>query len=98
MQAVHLSIKHFFRGRRRRNPRLRAQQPVGATSGELTHLVGAGTVSEGEHRLDTKLLALLEQGTGGWIHSAVEHHVVAPAVSLLYGCLPDLRPCCNPHS
>src|SRR2546426_7871389 len=41
----------------RRNARLRAQQPVGSSSGELGHLVGAGAVAEGEHgdRKSTRL-------------------------------------------
>src|SRR2546422_6522863 len=46
-------------------PRLRAQQPVGSSSGELGHLVGAGAVAEGEHGLDAELAPLLEQRPAG---------------------------------
>src|SRR5437879_3655882 len=94
IEALLVSVKEFFRGRLRGDSRLRAQQAVGATSGELTHFVGAGTVTEGEHRLDTELPALLEQGTGGGIHSAVEHSIRAKALQLREGRITVTRLVC----
>src|SRR6266568_4304744 len=94
IEALLVGVKEFFRGRLRRDSRLRAQQALGATSGELTHFVGAGAVTEGEHRLDTELLALLEQGTGGGIHSAVEHRIRATALQLREDRLPVHRLVC----
>src|SRR6266568_2017290 len=82
------SSKEILRGRLRRDSGLRAQQAVGGAAGELTHLVGAGSVAEREHSLDPELLALLEQGTGGGIHSAVEHRVRATALQLREDRLP----------
>ena len=54
---------------------LRAEQAFGRGAGEFCHLVGAGAVAEREYGLDAKFLALLEQGTAGLIHAAVENRI-----------------------
>jgi len=63
IEALLVSVKEFLRGARA-GYRLRAQQAVGATSGELT-ILSVQAPSRRRTRLDAKLLALLEQGTGG---------------------------------
>src|SRR5258706_14806898 len=85
---------NFLGGRCGGDPRLGTKKALGATTGKLTHLFGAGTVPEGEPRLDTELPALLEQRTAGGIHSAVEHSVWGTALELREDRLPVHRLVC----